>query len=230
MPDQAQFRDRKHDQRQMNEVTERFGKHQSILADVVRDVPASQKILKAQIEQVAATISSTVSEQLRLWRNRAEETTTTSASSASASSLSSLSLRSEKTATNRNRKVFADMSLRTLEDLRQTSTSHGRQCVSVRCEPCAVWGEVSGLAKYRVVLRNRDEEALSLLLEDAARITVLHMSDAYYMLLVLSNGAELLVRIAFHGVLAGTPCQSPVISTKALGASFTTPPCGIGTL
>ncbi|XP_037502233.1 uncharacterized protein LOC119376500 [Rhipicephalus sanguineus] len=228
---QALFTNPKHDQLlsaiqgEINELTQQFGKHQSSLSEIL----ASQDILKAQMAQVAAPACSTTSDQPR---HLDEETTTTSPSASS-----SLPLRSEKTLILRKLEAFADMSLRTLEHLRQSSTSHGPRGVRVYCEPVRLgcedwhltnarsnvrrWSEVSGLVQYHVILENCDADTLTSLLGDAARITVLHMRDAYFTLEVFRDDTDLVLWITFHGILAGSPCPAPVISVRALGTFIT---------
>ncbi|KAH6922722.1 hypothetical protein HPB50_018338 [Hyalomma asiaticum] len=115
-------------QSQMKELMEHVSSQQSKLTEITRDVAAVEHNLKAEMDQVAARICSALSDQLRSQRIPAEEP--------GASAHGTLQETSEKMLILRKLEIFADMSLSTMENLRQQSLwqrDPGR--VTALCEP-----------------------------------------------------------------------------------------------
>ncbi|XP_054924713.2 uncharacterized protein [Dermacentor andersoni] len=205
-------------QSQLNELTEQARNQEARFAEISRELGACEHNLKAEMERIAATISSTVSHQLISQQNTLEEVSTSR----------SLSLRSEQ-----------DLILRKLEHLvhmehsRKTSPKPDFSPVIAHCE--TLYGGVRHLtsalsttarieeiswATYLLALENC-EEILQLQRgnKTLAEITVWHMRDTYCTIAVwFYNGSpsELAVETEFNGMLVDSVCWPPFWHVQAV--------------
>ncbi|XP_070376833.1 uncharacterized protein [Dermacentor albipictus] len=208
-------------QSQLNELTEQVRNQE---ARFTRELGACEQNLKAEMEQITATISSTVSQQRTSQQNPLEE----------ASTSRSLSLRSEQDEIRRKREHSAH-----LEHSRQTSPKPDSSRVNARCE---TWrGNVrhltsaqsipkrirkDGIVTYWLTVENFDEiiqcqEGI----KQFAEITVRHMEDTYFTIAVWKYAgcaADLVLKIQFNGMLVDSKCWPPFWSVDAVysGLSF----------
>ncbi|XP_070376850.1 uncharacterized protein [Dermacentor albipictus] len=187
-------------QSQFNELTEQARNQE---ARFTRELGACEQNLKAEMEQITATISSTVSQQRTSQQNPLEE----------ASTSRSLSLRSEQDEIRRKRGHSGH-----LKHSRQTSPEPYSSRVIARCE--AVFVDVRHLTsaqpipkrikqincvQYLLTLENFEEiiqcrEGF----KQFAEITVWHMKDTSFTIAVWKYGdcaADLVLKIQFNGRL-----------------------------
>ncbi|XP_070376838.1 uncharacterized protein [Dermacentor albipictus] len=205
-------------QSQLNEVTEQVRNDEARFTEITRELGACEHNLKAEMEQTAATISSTVSHQLTSQQSTLEEV----------SMSRSLSLRSEQ-----------DLILRKLEHLvhlqhsRKTSPKPDFSPVIAHCE--ALYGGIRHLTSalsttariqeiswptYLVALENC-EEIIQLQRgnKKLAEVAVWHMRDTYFTMAVwFYNGSpsELAVEIEFNGMLMDSMCWPPFWHVQAV--------------
>ncbi|XP_070396417.1 uncharacterized protein [Dermacentor albipictus] len=201
---------------QLNELTEQARNQE---ARFTRELGAREQNLKAEMEQLIATISSTVWHQRTSQQNPVEE----------ASTSRSLSLRSEQEDEIRRKCEH----LAHLEHSRQTSPNPHSSRVIARCE--TKYGDVrhlnSALSQpailkemfcmpYRLTLENCEE-----IIQwqgdrkKFAEITVRHMQDTYFTIAVWKYGdcaADLVLKIEFNGTLVDSKCWPPFWSVSVL--------------
>nr|XP_054924715.1 TNF receptor-associated factor 6-like isoform X3 [Dermacentor andersoni] len=195
-------------QSQLNELKEEVRNQE---ATFTRELGACEHNLKAEMEQITVTISSTVSHQRKSQQNPLEE----------ASTSRSLSLRSGQ-----------DLILRKLEHLvnlqhsRKTSPKPDSNRVIARCE--TEYGNVRHLTSaLSIPARIKEDGCLSYLLtlenfeeiiqcqegfKQFAEITVRHMEDTYFTIAVWKYGgsaADLVLKIQFNGTLVDSKCWPP---------------------
>ncbi|XP_070396410.1 uncharacterized protein [Dermacentor albipictus] len=206
-------------QSQLNELTEQVSKQEARFAEITRELGACEHNLKAEIDQIAVTISSTVSQQQTSQQNPFEE----------ASTSRSLSLRSGQEDEIRRQCEHSAH----LEHSRQTSPKPDSSAVIAHCE--CVYGDVrhltsalsiperikrSGWVTYLLTLENFEEiiqcqEAL----KQFAEITVRHMEDTYFTIAVWKYGgsaADLVLQIKFNGMRVDSKCWPPFWSVSAM--------------
>ncbi|XP_070396409.1 uncharacterized protein [Dermacentor albipictus] len=196
-------------QSQLNELKEEVRNQE---ARFTRELGACEQNLKAEMEQITATISSTMSHQLTSQQNPLEE----------ASTSRSLSLRSEQEDEIRRKCEHSAH----LEHSRQTSPKPDSSRVIARCENW--YGDVrhlnsaqsiparikkDGWVKYWLTLENIEE-----IIQwqgdrkKFAEITVRHMKDTYFTIAVWKYGdcaADLVLKIQFDGTLVDSECWPP---------------------
>ncbi|XP_070376846.1 uncharacterized protein [Dermacentor albipictus] len=205
-------------QSQLNELTEQARNQEARLAGITRELGSCEQNLKAEMAEIAATISSTVSHQLTSQQNPLEE----------ASTSRSRSLSSEQHEIRRKCEHSAH-----LEHSRQTSPKPDSSRVIARCEP---WdGDVRHLTsakltpaaikkiptvRYLLTLENFEEiiqcQEGS---KQFAEITVRHMADTHFAIAFWKYGgsaAELVLKIQFNGTLVDSKCWPPFWSVDAL--------------
>ncbi|XP_075533902.1 uncharacterized protein LOC142566861 [Dermacentor variabilis] len=195
-------------QSQLNELTEQVRKQEASFAGITREVGACERNLKGEMEQISATISSTVSRQRTSQQKPLEEVSTTG----------SLSLHSGQDLILRKSEHLAH-----LENCRKTSPKPNYSRVIAHCER---WrpdlrhlttalltprNERIGLATYQLTLENCEE-----IIEwrggfkQFAEITVWHMKDTYFTIAVSKDGAtpasSLIVETEFNGMLVDSKC------------------------
>ncbi|XP_075525295.1 uncharacterized protein LOC142557381 isoform X2 [Dermacentor variabilis] len=205
-------------QSQLNELTHQARNQEARFAEISRELGACEQNLKAEMEQIAARIYSTVSHQRTSQQNPLEE----------ASTSRSLSLRSGQ-----------DLILRKLEHLvnlqhsRQTSPKPDFGLVIARWE--TVYSDVRHLtsalsttarieeiswATYLLALENCEEILQSQRgNKKVAEVTVWHMRDTYFTIAVwFYNGSpsELAVEIEFNGMLVDSMCWPPFWHVQAV--------------
>ncbi|XP_070376841.1 uncharacterized protein [Dermacentor albipictus] len=201
-------------QSQLNELTEQARNQE---ARFTRELGTCEQNLKTQMEQITATISSTVSQQRTSQQNPLEE----------ASTSWSLSLRSEQEDEIRRKCEH----LAHLEHSRQTSPEPDFGRVIARFE--TVFGDVRHLnsaqsipegikrrwVEYRLTLENFEE-----IIQwqgdrkQFAEIRVQHMEDTYFTIAVWKYGdcaADLVLKIKFNGTLVDSKCWPPFWYVKA---------------
>ncbi|XP_075533552.1 uncharacterized protein LOC142566595 [Dermacentor variabilis] len=199
-------------QSQLNELTEQARNQEARFAEITREVRACEHNLKAEMDQMAAMISSTVSRQRTSQQNPLEQASTTR----------SLSLRSGQDLILRKLEGLAH-----LENWRQTSPKPDSSRVIARCE--TLYDDVRHLTsalltpasikkiqcvEYLLTLKNC-EEIIEWRggLKQFAEITVWHMRDTYFRIAVSKNGATLasflIVEIQFNGTLVDSKCSPP---------------------
>ncbi|XP_070376849.1 uncharacterized protein [Dermacentor albipictus] len=205
-------------QSQLNELTEQARNQEARFAEITRELGACEQNLKAEMEQITATISSTVSHQRTSQQNPLEE--------ASTSRL--LSLRSEQDEIRRKCEHSADM-----QHSRQTSPKPDFGRVIAHCE--ADCGDIRHFSSaelthaaikkipavtYLLTLENFEEiiqcqEGL----KQFAEITVPHMEDTYFTIAVWKYGdcaADLVLKIEFNGTLVDSKCVPPLWKVYAV--------------
>ncbi|XP_075525294.1 uncharacterized protein LOC142557381 isoform X1 [Dermacentor variabilis] len=226
-------------QSQFNELTEQVRKQEASFAEITREVRACENNLKAEMEQITATISSTVSHQRTSRENPVEEDSTSR----------SLSLHSGQDLIPRKLEGLAE-----LENWRQASPKPDYSSVIIHCE--TLYGDVrhltSALSTTATRVREIGSVAYVLTLENCekiirsqtdvgkfAEIKVPHMRDTYFRISVSKYGAtppsSLIVEVEFNGTLVDSRCCPPVWSVHALVdkvtydepplTSFTSPCC-----
>ncbi|XP_070376830.1 uncharacterized protein [Dermacentor albipictus] len=196
-------------QSQLNELTEQARNQE---ARFTRELGACEQNLKTEMEQITATISSTVSQQRTSQQNPLEE----------ASTSRSLSLRSEQEDEIRRKREHSGH----LKHSRQTSPKPDSSRVIARCE--AVFDDVRhvnsaqsiperikniGGVTYRLILENIEE-----IIQwqgdrrKFAEITVRHMQDTYFTIAVWKHAdcaADLVLKIKFNGMMVDSKCWPP---------------------
>ncbi|XP_049513766.1 uncharacterized protein LOC119431222 isoform X3 [Dermacentor silvarum] len=210
-------------QSQLNELTEQVRNQEARFAVITSQVRASEHNLKGEIAQIAATISSTASDQLTAPQNPVEE----------ASTSSSLSLRSEKALILRKLEHLAHQTHDVLERWRQTFPQRDSSRVIAYCKP---WDDeirhfTSALSTTAARVKEFGRLRYFLTLENCqeiiqwrqgrrklAQITVWHMRDTYFTLAVWTHyygrhygshcdsTGDLIVEIVFNGVLEDSKC------------------------
>ncbi|XP_070376827.1 uncharacterized protein [Dermacentor albipictus] len=196
-------------QTKMNELTERARYQEASFAELTREVRACEQNLKAEMEQITATTSSTVSHQLTSQQNPLEEVSTST----------SLSLHTGQ-----------DLILRKLERLghlenwRKTSPEPDCGRVIVRCE--AFYGRLSHLTSaLSTSAQVKGERVVNYVLtvENCEEIiqwqgerkkfgenTNWLTMDTYFTTAVWKNGTSTLsLEIEFNGALADSQCWPP---------------------
>ncbi|XP_070376834.1 uncharacterized protein [Dermacentor albipictus] len=203
-------------QSQLNELTEQARNQE---ARFTRELGACEQNLKAEMEQITATISSTVSQQRTSQQNPLEE----------ASTSRSLSLLSEQEDEIRRQCEHSAH----LEHSRQTSPKPDSSRVIARC--WAEYGDVRHLnsalsiparikkiptVTYRLTLEYFEE-----IIQwqgdrkQFAEITVPHMQDTHFTIAVWKYGdcaADLVLKIQFNGTLVDSKCWPPFWRVFAL--------------
>nr|XP_054923531.1 uncharacterized protein LOC129383194 [Dermacentor andersoni] len=203
-------------QSQLNELKEEV-RNQG--ARFTRELGACEQNLKAEMEQITVTISSTVSHQRTSQQNPLEQ----------ASTSRSLSLRSEQDEIRRKFEHLAH-----LEHSRQTCPKPDSSRVIAHCEPW--YGDVRHLSSalsipdfikkigrvtYLLTVENFEEiiqcqEAF----KQFEEITVRHMEDTYFAIAVWKYGAtstsSLALQIKFNGTLVDSTCWPPFWSVRAV--------------
>ncbi|XP_072140426.1 uncharacterized protein [Dermacentor andersoni] len=204
---------------QLNQLTEQARNQEARFAEITRELGACEHNLKAEMDQFTATISSNVPHQRTSQQNPLEE----------ASTSRSLSLRSGQ-----------ELILRKLEHLVhlehswKTSPKPDYSRVIAHCEPLIggfrhltsalstplrirnIWG-----ASYLLILENCEEIIYwQGELKKFAEITVWHMRDTYFTIVVWKYGATptptLIVEIEFNGTLVDSKCWPPFWNMYAL--------------
>ncbi|XP_070396403.1 uncharacterized protein [Dermacentor albipictus] len=212
-------------QSQLNELTEQARNQE---AWFTRELGACEQNLKAEMEQITATISSTVSQQRTSQQNPLEE----------ASTSRSLSSRSEQEDEIRGQCEHSAH----LEHSRQTSPKPDSSRVIARCEP---WdGDVRHLnsalsiparikkiptVTYRLTLA-KFEEIIQWQgdRKQFAEVTVRHMQDTHFTVAVWKYddcAADLVLKIEFNGMTAHSKCWPPFWTVSAVnsGTPFARP-------
>ncbi|XP_065308195.1 uncharacterized protein [Dermacentor albipictus] len=198
-------------QSQFNDLKEEVRNQEARFAEITHELEACERNLKAEMDQIAATISSPMSHQRTYQQNPLEE----------ASTSRSLSLHSGQ-----------DLILRKLENLvhlehsLKTSAKPDFGRVIVHCEalPGAFQHLTSTLSTtahinemrlfgYMLTLENC-EEIIKWQGRDKkfAEITVWHMRDTYFTIEVSKYGTSastLVVQIEFNGMLVDSKCWPP---------------------
>nr|XP_054924711.1 uncharacterized protein LOC129383827 isoform X1 [Dermacentor andersoni] len=205
-------------QSQLNELTEQVSKQEASFAEITREVRACENNLKAEMEQITSTISSTVSHQRTSRENPVEEDSTSR----------SPSLRSGQELILRKLEGLAH-----LENWRQTSPKPDSSRVIAHCE--TLRGDVrhltsalsiparikkNGRVTYRLTLENFEEiircpEGIKQFAEN----TVRHMEDTYFTIAVwkyAGSAADLVLKIQFNGTLVGSKCRPPFWRVSAV--------------
>ncbi|XP_065296122.2 uncharacterized protein [Dermacentor albipictus] len=203
-------------QSQLNELTEQARNQE---ARFTRELGAWEQNLKAEMEQITATISSNVSQQRTAQKNPLEE----------ASTSRSLSLRSEQEDEIRRKRGRSGH----LKHSRQTSPEADSSRVIAHCE--RVYGDVrhltsaqsiparikkNGRVTYRLTLENFEEiiqcqEGI----KQFAEITVQHMADTYFTIAVWKYSdcaADLVLKIEFNGTRVDSKCWPPFWKVSAV--------------
>ncbi|XP_075533538.1 uncharacterized protein LOC142566586 [Dermacentor variabilis] len=207
-------------QSQLNELKEEVRNQEASFAEITREVTACEHNLKAEMDQMTATISSNVSHKLTALQNSLEE---------ASASRSLSSLRSEQ-----------DLILRKLEHLahlehsRKTSPKPDSSSVIAHCE---LWhGSVRHLTSALTTPARIEEIRWSsylLNLENCegiiqwqggnkkfAEITVWHMRDTYFTIAVwkyrATPASSLIVEIEFNGTLVDSKCWPPFWNVRAV--------------
>nr|XP_054924370.1 TNF receptor-associated factor 3-like [Dermacentor andersoni] len=199
-------------QSQLNELTEQARKQEARFAEITREVRACEHNLKAEMEQITATISSTVAHQRTCQQNPSEEDSTSR----------SLSLHSGQDLILRKLEGLAH-----LENWRKTSQKPDFGRVIARCE--TFYSRLSHLTSalstnapikearlvsYVLTLENC-EEIIQWQGEGKkfAEITKWHTRDTYLTIAVwkygTSRASALSVEIEFNGTLVDSKCWPP---------------------
>ncbi|XP_054924364.2 uncharacterized protein [Dermacentor andersoni] len=206
-------------QSQLNELTEQVRSQETRFAGITRQIGVSERNLKGDMAQIAATISSAVSHQQTSLQNPEEE----------ASTSSSLSLRSEKALVLRKLEYLAEASFNALEQSRQTSPMPNSSRVIAYCRialggarhlysalsTTPAWIKKIGTVSYDLTLENCEEiiQYQGGLRKKFAEITVWHMRDTFFTVAVLKglgiSAPALFVEIEFNGMLVDSRCWPP---------------------
>ncbi|XP_075525302.1 uncharacterized protein LOC142557387 isoform X1 [Dermacentor variabilis] len=202
-------------QSQLNELTEQVRGQGTRFAGITREIGAWERNLKGDMSEMAATISSTVSNQLTFLQSPEEE----------ASTSLSLSLRSEMALILRKLELLADS-----EDSRQTSPKPDSSRVIAHCRTfrpgvrrlysamstTSTWIKQIGTVSYDLTFENCEEiiQYQGRLRKKLAEITVWHMRDTYFRVAALKagvgiSGPALIVEIEFNGLLVNSRCWPP---------------------
>nr|XP_050031363.2 uncharacterized protein LOC126527604 isoform X6 [Dermacentor andersoni] len=198
-------------QSQLNELTEQARNQEARFAEITREVRACEHNLKAEMDQMTATISSTASQQRTSQQNPSEE----------ASTSRSLSLHSGQDLILRKLEGLAH-----LENWRKTSQKPDFGRVIARCE--TLYGRHSHLTSalstnaqikqarlvsYVLTLENCEEiiqwQGCN---KKFAEITKWHTRDTYLTIAVWKYGTSastLSVEIEFNGTLVDSVCWPP---------------------
>ncbi|XP_070376854.1 uncharacterized protein [Dermacentor albipictus] len=196
-------------QSQLNELTEQARNQE---ARFTRELGACEQNLKTQMEQITATISSTVSHQRTSQQNPVEE----------ASTSRSLSLRSEQDEIRRQCEHLAHV-----EHSRQTSPEPDSSRVIAHCERW--YGDVRHLnSALSIPVAIKEIRRVEYLLtlgnfegiiqwqgrnKMFASITVRHMEDTYFTFAVWKYAEyeiDLVLKIKFEGTLVDSKCWPPL--------------------
>ncbi|XP_070376837.1 uncharacterized protein [Dermacentor albipictus] len=213
-------------QSQFNELKEEARNQEARFAEITRELGACEQNLKAEMEQITATISSTVSQQRTSQQNPLEE----------ASTSRSLSLSSEQEHEIRRQCEHSAH----LEHSRQTSPEPDSSRVIARCE--ADYGNVRHLTSAELTpaaIKKIPGVTYLLSLENFeeiiqwqgdrkqfAEITVRHMTDTYFTIAFWKYGdcaADFVLKIEFNGTLVDSKCWPPFWSVDAVDAVTSNP-------
>ncbi|XP_070396415.1 uncharacterized protein [Dermacentor albipictus] len=211
----------------LNELKEEVRNQEARFAEITREFGACEQNLKAEIDQISVTISSTVSQQRTSQQSPLEE----------ASTSRSLSLRSEQEDEIRRKREH----LAHLEHSRQTSSKPDCSRVIAHCErydgdvrdltsaqsiPKRIKKE-NGWVRYLLILENFEE-----IIQwqgdrkKFAEITVRHMEDTYFTIAVWKRGgsaAELVLKIQFNGTRVDSKCWPPFWNVYAVRSVTSNP-------
>nr|XP_050030317.2 uncharacterized protein LOC126526419 isoform X2 [Dermacentor andersoni] len=205
-------------QSQLNELTEQARNQEARFAEITREVRACEHNLKAEMNQMTATISSTASHPRTSQQNPSEEDGTSR----------SLSLHSGQDLILRKLEGLAH-----LENWRKTSQKPDFGPVIARCETLysSVRHLISALStnaqikqarlvSYLLTLENC-EEMIQWRggLKQFAEITVCHTRDTYFTIAVWfydGSPSELDVDIEFNGTLVDSVCWPPFWHVQAV--------------
>ncbi|XP_070397505.1 uncharacterized protein [Dermacentor albipictus] len=206
-------------QSQLNELTEQARIQEARLAGITRELGACEHNLKAEIDQITATISLTKSHQLTSQQNPWEKVSTTR----------SLSLHSGQALILRKLEGLAH-----LENRRQTSPNPDFGRVIAHCKAMnGAFRHLTGALSTHAWIKNIRWAYYQLSLENCeeiiqwrgglkqfAEITVWHTRDTYFTIAVSKNGATatpaFIVEIEFNGTLVDSKCWPPFWSVSAV--------------
>nr|XP_054924697.1 TNF receptor-associated factor 3-like [Dermacentor andersoni] len=214
----ARLGDANHD-RLLPEIQSHFNElkevrsQQTMFAGIPREIGASERNLKAEMDQITAKISATMSHQPTSLQNPEEEDSTST----------SLSLRSEMALILRKLERLAP-----LENLRQNSLKPESRRVIAHCSILEVdcrhlysalsttdaWIKRIGALTYDLTLEN-SEKIIKYRgpLKKFAEITVWHMRDTYFTVAVWKwsgfGAPRLSLEIEFNGTLVDSRCVPP---------------------
>ncbi|XP_070397374.1 uncharacterized protein [Dermacentor albipictus] len=212
-------------QSQLNKLTEQARNQE---ARFTRELGACEQNLKAERDQITATISSTTSQQRTSQQNPLDE----------ASTSRSLSLSSEQEDEIRRKCEHSAV----LEHSRQTSPKPDSSRVIARCK--TLRGDVRHLISalsipepikkdrivtYQLTLENfREIIQCQEGFKHFAEITVRHMEDTYFTIAIVKYGGsagDLVLKIQFNGTLVDSKCWPPFWTVYAMdaGSSFRRP-------
>ncbi|XP_054924695.2 uncharacterized protein [Dermacentor andersoni] len=208
-------------QSQLNELKAQVRSQETLFAAITREIGASERNLKGDMAQLAATISSTASHLLTFSRNVAEEV----------SMSSSLSLRSEKALILRKLELLAD-----LKHSRRNSPEPDSSRVIAHCRyfrggarhlysalsTTPAWIKKIGNVTYNVTLENCEEIIqYQGLRKKFVEVMVWHMRDTYFTVAVFKDWAipapVLTVKIEFNGMLEHSRCWPPFWQVRVCG-------------
>ncbi|XP_070376853.1 uncharacterized protein [Dermacentor albipictus] len=199
-------------QSQFNELKEEVRNQEARFAEITRELGACENNLKGEMAQIAATISSTVSQQRMSQQNPLEE----------ASTSRSLSLRSEQEDEIRRKCEHSAH----LEHSRQTFPKPDSSRVIARCETeCGDVRHLNSALLRPAILKGIYCVAYLLTLENIeeiiqwqggikqfAEIRVQHMEDTYFTIAVWKYGdcaAYLVLQLQFNGTRVDSKCWPP---------------------
>lgn len=191
-------------QSQINELSEQVRTEVSRLAEIASRMGKFEENLKAGIDDFAASVCSTISEQLRCRPNATDEAI-------------KLSLKESRHMLQKL-EHFASLSIYTLEEIRRPCSQHDHHRVIARCEhanfkgstfPRALsmrrtWGAGYGSDDYILTLENCENISLNGSLTKHAQITVLHRRDAYFTIEVSQNFHFIFLYIEFYVMSVGS--------------------------
>ncbi|XP_072140425.1 uncharacterized protein [Dermacentor andersoni] len=227
----ARLRDANHDrllpeiQSHFNELKEQVRSQETMFAGITRDIGASERNLKAEMDQITATISAAVSHQPTSLENPEEE----------ASTSTSLTLRSEMALILRKLERLVEQESLWQNSRKPESSRVIAQCDLLKSDYLYLANELSitaarikriGNVVYDLALEN-SEEIIKYdgPLKKFAEITVSHMRDTNFTVSVYKlrglATAGLHVEIEFNGMLADSRCMPPFwhvrVWDKAMG-------------
>lgn len=217
----------------INEFRKHAKNQEARLTEIAGEVATSEQNLKAEIAKVAATISTAMSTELRSLRSHPDEASTF---------VSSLPSCSENTLILRKLELFASLSLRALDSLRQAYSQQDPQSASACCkrrkQSCSVLhltnvnaSEKFKSVEYMLEVKNIDKE---IVFQKSGVIfaptTVLHSRDAYFTVQLKNSSGSLLMRIDFYRMRVDLESSMPtfivtVLHTESEGCSFYAEPC-----
>ncbi|XP_070396388.1 uncharacterized protein [Dermacentor albipictus] len=200
-------------QSHFNELKEQVRSQETMFAGITREIGASERNLKSEMDQITAMVSAAVSHQPTSLENPEEESSTST----------SLSLRSEHDLILRKLERLAH-----LENLRQNSLKPESSRIIARCsilkgncrDLCSALSTTAarikrmGSVEYGLTLENC-EEIIKYRgpWKRFAEITVWHMRDTYITVAVFKWGGHgttlLSVHIEFNGLLVDSRCVPP---------------------